>query len=276
MTWTLTGFADEASPDFAEQMALLNSLGVRHLEFRSAWRTNILDLDEQQLADAEAMLAAAGVTVSSIGSPIGKIKISRDIEPHLDRVRHAARLANRFGARYVRVFSFFIDQDDDPDRHRDEVIRRMVAIARIAEEHDVVALHENEKHIFGDIPRRCADIVESVGSGHLRLIMDPANFVQCDVHPFTDAYASMRPHLEYMHVKDAEFGADVVLPAGEGQGQVREVVRALVADGFDGFFSLEPHLGQFDAFGGMCGPELWTVAHTAFTGLLAEEGIPFR
>ena len=106
--------------------------------------------------------------------------------------------------------------------------------------------------------------------------MDPANFVQCDVHPFTDAYASMRPHLEYMHVKDADFGADVVLPAGEGQGQVREVVRALAADGFDGFFSLEPHLGQFDAFGGMCGPELWTVAHTAFTGLLAEEGIPFR
>ena len=276
MTWTLTGFADEASPDFAEQMALLNSLGVRHLEFRSAWRTNILDLDEQQLADAEAMLAAAGVTVSSIGSPIGKIKISRDLEPHLDRVRRAARLANRFGARYVRVFSFFIDQDDDPDRHRDEVIRRMAAIARIAEEHDVVALHENEKHIFGDIPRRCVDIVEAVGSPHLRLIMDPANFVQCDVHPFTDAYASMRPHLEYMHVKDADFGADVVLPAGEGQGQVREVVRALAADGFDGFFSLEPHLGQFDAFGGMCGPDLWTVAHTAFTGLLAEEGIPFR
>jgi sugar phosphate isomerase/epimerase len=276
MTWTLTGFADEASPDFAEQMALLNSLGVRHLEFRSAWRTNILDLDEQQLADAEAMLAAAGVTVSSIGSPIGKIKISRDLEPHLDRMRHAGRLANRFGARYVRVFSFFIDQDDDPDRHRDEVIRRMAAIARIAEEHDVVALHENEKHIFGDIPRRCVDIVEAVGSPHLRLIMDPANFVQCDVHPFTDAYASMRPHLEYMHVKDADFGADVVLPAGEGQGQVREVVRALAADGFDGFFSLEPHLGQFDAFGGMCGPDLWTVAHTAFTGLLAEEGIPFR
>ncbi|MCB0999430.1 MAG: sugar phosphate isomerase/epimerase [Acidimicrobiales bacterium] len=275
MTWTLTGFADEASPDFAEQMALLNDLGLRHLEFRSAWRTNVLDLGEAQLADATAMLRAAGVAVSSIGSPIGKITISRDLEPHLERMRHAARLANRFGARYVRVFSFFIDQGDDPDRHRDEVIRRMAAIARIAEEHDVVALHENEKHIFGDIPRRCVDIVESVGSDHLRLIMDPANFVQCDVHPFTDAYTAMRPHLEYVHVKDAEFGADVVLPAGEGDGEVREVVRALAADGFDGFFSLEPHLGQFDAFGGMCGPELWTVAHRAFTGLLAEEGIPF-
>ena len=215
-------------------------------------------------------------TAASIGSPIGKIKIGRDIEPHLERMRHAARLANRFGATYVRVFSFFIEQGDDPDRHRDEVIRRMAAIARIAEEHDVVALHENEKHIFGDIPRRCVDIVESVGSPHLRLIMDPANFVQCDVHPFTDGYASMRPYLEYMHIKDAEFGADDVLPAGEGHGQVREVVRALAADGFDGFFSLEPHLGQFDAFGGMCGPELWTVAHTAFTRLLAEEAIAYQ
>ena len=51
---------------------------------------------------------------------------------------------------------------------------------------------------------------------------------------------------------------------------------ALAADGFDGFFSLEPHLGQFDAFGGMCGPELWTVAHTAFTRLLAEEAIAYQ
>lgn len=275
MTWTLTGFADEASPDFAEQMALFTTLGIRHLEFRSAWRTNILDLTEAQLSDATSMLADAGVTVSSIGSPIGKIKISSALEPHLDRMRHAAHLANHFGAKYVRVFSFFIDQGDDPDRHRDEVVRRMAALAEIAQEHGVVALHENEKHIFGDIPRRCVDMVETVGSPHLRLILDPANFVQCDVQPFTEAYATMRPHLEYLHIKDAEFGAADVLPAGEGHGQIRELVRALATDGFDGFFSLEPHLGQFDAFGGMCGPELWTVAHTAFTRLLTEEGIAF-
>ena len=276
MTWTLTGFADEVSPDFADQLALLNRLGVKHLEFRSAWKTNILDLTEAQLAEARAMLDAAGVAVSSIGSPIGKIKISGNLEPHLDRMRHAAQLANDFGAKYVRVFSFFIDKGDDPDRHRDEVVRRMTAIAQIAEEYGVIALHENEKHIFGDIPRRCVDMVEAVNSPHLKLIMDPANFVQCDVSPFTDAYTSMRPHLAYMHIKDAKFGARDVLPAGEGDGQVRDVIRALRSDGFDGFFSLEPHLGQFDAFGGMCGPDLWTVAHTAFTGLLNEEGIAFQ
>jgi sugar phosphate isomerase/epimerase len=276
MTWTLTGFADEVSPDFSEQVALLTTLGIRHLEFRSAWKTNILDLSEAQLTDAKAMLDDAGISVSSIGSPIGKIKVSGDLAPHLDRMRHAATLANYFDAKYVRVFSFFIDKGDDPDQHRDEVVRRMAAITAIAEEYGVVALHENEKHIFGDIPSRCVDMVEAVNSPSLRLIMDPANFVQCDVHPYTDAYASMRPFLEYMHIKDAKFGAKEVLPAGDGDGQVREVVRALHDDGFDGFFSLEPHLGQFDAFGGMCGPDLWTVAHTAFTGLLADEGIAFQ
>ncbi len=30
--WTLTGFADEVSPEFAEQLALLGTLGIRHLE----------------------------------------------------------------------------------------------------------------------------------------------------------------------------------------------------------------------------------------------------
>ena len=274
--WTLTGFADEVSPDFTEQIALLVKLRIRHLEFRSAWKTNVLDLTEAQLSEAKSMLDTAGIGVSSIGSPIGKIKISRDMEPHLDRMRHAARLANYFGARYVRVFSFFIERGDDPDHHRDEVITRMTAIASIAQEHGVVALHENEKHIFGDIPRRCVDLVEAVNSPSFRLIMDPANFVQCDVKPYDDAYLLMRPHLGYMHIKDARFGANDVLPAGEGDGQLREVIRALCTDGFDGFFSLEPHLGQFDAFGGMCGPELWTRAYDAFTRLLDHEGIAFR
>ena len=75
---------------------------------------------------------------------------------------------------------------DDPDRHRDEVLRRMRELAAVAEQAGVVLLHENEKDIYGDIPRRCLDIVESVGSDHLRLAWDAANFVQVGVRPFSE------------------------------------------------------------------------------------------
>lgn len=79
---------------------------------------------------------------------------------------------------------------------------------------DVVFLHDNEKGIYGDIPRRCLDIVDSVGSPNLRLVFDPANYVQCGVRPFDEAFAMVRPHLEYVHLKDAVMGSgEVRLPA---------------------------------------------------------------
>ena len=78
----LSGFSDEISPEFEEQCSLVSSLGLKYLEFRSAWDVNILDLDDAQLAKAKDILSAHGLGVSSIGSPIGKIFINEDFEPH--------------------------------------------------------------------------------------------------------------------------------------------------------------------------------------------------
>ncbi|HEX5905779.1 MAG TPA: TIM barrel protein, partial [Propionibacteriaceae bacterium] len=179
--WTLSGFSDEISPEFEEQCSVVSSLGLKYLEFRSAWDVNILDLDDAQLAKAKDILSAHRLGVSSIGSPIGKILINEDFGPHLERMRHAADVARYFGAPYIRIFSFLIPAGSDSDSRREEVLGRMAELARVAEETDVILLHENEKEIYGDIPRRCLDIVESVGSPNLRLVWDAANFVQVGV-----------------------------------------------------------------------------------------------
>lgn len=273
--WTLSGFSDEIAQDFTEQCSVVAGLGLRYLELRSAWGTNVLDLDEDQLARVEGLLAEHGLQVSSIGSPIGKIGIEDDFGPHLERMRHAAEVAQRLGAPYVRIFSFFIPAGADPDSYRDEVLRRMTALTEVAEGADLVLLHENEKEIYGDVPRRCLDVVTSVGSPHLRLAWDPANFVQVGVKPFTEGYADLRPHLAYVQIKDALAADASVVVAGAGDGEVVETVRALRDDGFDGFFSLEPHLGSFDRIGGFSGAELWTSAWKAFTDILTAEGIAY-
>ena len=83
-------------------------LGLQYLELRSAWDVNVLDLDADQLGTAKKTLAAHGLAVSSIGSPIGKISIDDDFGPHLERMRHAADVARFFDAPYIRIFSFFI------------------------------------------------------------------------------------------------------------------------------------------------------------------------
>ncbi|MBD5785412.1 sugar phosphate isomerase/epimerase [Cellulosimicrobium terreum] len=275
MVWTLSGFADEISPDLATQCEVATGLGLRFVEVRSAWDTGILDLDAGQLGRVTQLLGRHGLQVSSVGSPIGKIFVDEDFEPHLARMRHAAHVARHLDAPYIRVFSFFVRPGQDPYASRDVVLRRMSALADVAAEAGVVLLHENEKDIYGDTPERCLDVVESVGSSHLRLAWDAANFVQVGVRPFTDGYRMLRPHLEYVQIKDARSGTGEVVPAGRGDGEVVETVRALRADGFDGFFSLEPHLGSAHSHGGFSGPRLFTEAWEAFTGILDAEQVAY-
>jgi sugar phosphate isomerase/epimerase len=190
-------------------------------------------------------------------------------------MRHAAAVADGLAAPYIRVFSFFMPAGCDPAVHRDEVIARMRALTEVARDADLILLHENEKAIYGDVAERCLDIAESVGSPHLRLAWDPANFVQCGVRPFTDAYRLLRPHLEYIQIKDALAADGSVVVAGAGDGEVVETLRALRDDGFDGFFSLEPHLASASRVGGFSGAELFTRAWRAFTELLTAERMEY-
>jgi sugar phosphate isomerase/epimerase len=273
--WTLSAFADEIDDDLEMQCQTLARLGIGCVELRSAWGVNVSDFDAAMLDDTRAVLDRYGIKVSSIGSPIGKIGVTEPLEPHLVRFENVLRVAAELQAPFVRVFSFFIPEGEDPEQHRSEVLTRMSALAKLAERHQQVMLHENEKGIYGDIPRRCLDLVETVASPWLRLTWDPANFVQCGVRPFTDAYASLRPHVEYVQVKDAYLATGEVVPAGHGDGEVVETLRALRDDGFDGYFSLEPHLQSADSRGGFSGPDLFEMAHSAFTGLLHQEGIDF-
>jgi sugar phosphate isomerase/epimerase len=273
--WTLAGFADEIDPDPDIQFRTLNELGIRFVEFRSAWDTNVVDLDDDQIARIKQKLASHGIRVSAVGSPIGKVGIDDDFDAQLARFDRALWVAEQLETTYIRLFSFFIPEADDPAAHREEVLRRMNALVVRSRGHDVVLCHENEKAIYGDVPARCLDLVKSVGSERLRLVWDAANFVQCGVRPYTDGYVRLRPYLEYVQIKDALFETGQVVPAGQGDGEIDRTNRALYGDGFEGFFSMEPHLTLAGASRGFSGPELFAKATRAFTGLLEAAGISY-
>jgi len=270
----LTGFADEISPELDEQLDTLAQESISHMELRSVWNTNVLDLTDDELEWVKSASAQRGIGISSIGSPIGKVSVAEAFGPHLERFRRALRAADAMEAPYVRVFSFFIPEGQEPVRYREEVIDRMETLAGEAEDSGVRLLHENEKEIYGDVPSRCVDILAGVGSPALRAAWDAANFVQCGVsQPFAEGYESLRPYIEYVHVKDALSGSGKVVPAGEGDGQLPETLSALRASGFDGFFSLEPHLASSGTYSGFSGPELFRKAAGAFKELLRRQDI---
>ena len=88
-------------------------------------------------------------------------------------MRRVAEVAAELGTTIVRVFSFFIPAGEPPERYRGQVIDRMGALARIAEERGLILAHENEKEIYGDVPERCADLITAVGSPALRRDVRP-------------------------------------------------------------------------------------------------------
>jgi sugar phosphate isomerase/epimerase len=276
MTVILSGFADEISPDPGIQLATLASESISRLELRSAWSVNVADLSDEQVTVFRAALNDAGVRVSAIGSPIGKIPVTAPLAPELERMRRVADVACELGTSIVRVFSFFVPAGEPPERHRDQVIDRMGALTSVADERGLVLAHENEKEIYGDTPGRCADLITAVGSPALRATFDPANFVQCGVRPFSEAYGLLRPHLVYLQVKDALAATGAVVPAGRGDGQLRETLGALRDSGFAGFMSLEPHLARAGRYGGFSGPEGFRRASQALKSLLNEASISWH
>jgi len=242
--FTITGFSDEINEMIDVQFAHIKSLGIEYFEPRGIDGKNIADLTDEDVTKLKEKMDKEGIKVSSIGSPIGKIKITDEFQPHLDKLARVIEIAKKLETRCIRVFSYYIDKGDDLEKWHDEVIFRMKKMAELAEKEGVILLHENEKDIWGELPEQCDRIIREVNSPALRAVFDPANFIQAGATPYPNAYNIMKEHIEYMHIKDALENGHVV-PAGFGIGGIESILADLKSSGWTGFLSLEPHLGAF-------------------------------
>jgi len=268
----VSAFADEISEEPDEQLDCLGALGVRHVEFRSIFGTNVLDLSDAQHEAFRAMLAARGVTLSAIGSPVGKIKITDPFEPHLARFGRAMDLAEFYATPLIRVFSYYLPEGDDPARHRDEVLRRMAAKAGLARKRGLTLVLENEKGIYGDTADRVRDVLDSVDSPALAHAFDPANYLEIG-QPIDAAWTMLRGRTKHFHIKDYDAATRTFVVAGKGGGQIARILAEADAAGFDGFATLEPHLLVAEASRGFTGPERFGDAARALHGELDRMGV---
>lgn len=237
-------FADEIDVSVDKQIALLQELGIGWIEFRSGDGKGVADYTEKEAEMLMSRLSANGIRISAVGSPIGKIDITQDFEPHFETYRHIVELAGILDTSFIRMFSFFMPEGEEPDKFRDEVMRRMDRMVEYAAGRNVVLLHENEKGIYGDSAARCLDLMKLFYGDHFRCTFDFANFVQCGQDTM-EAYEMLRPYISYIHVKDALRENGDVVPAGTGDGNVAEILNRLDEEGYAGFLSLEPHLADF-------------------------------
>ena len=276
----LTGFSDEISPVFDEQLAALKEFGVSHLELRGADGVNVSDLSPEKLREIKENLKETGISVSSIGSPIGKISIEDDFAAHMEKLKRTLEIQKELNAPYLRMFSFYLPKENPPEQYREQVLEQVGKMAEEAARWESVLLHENEKGIYGDNAARCLDLMKELASPTFRAVFDFANFVEVGQDTLA-AYESLHPYIEYVHIKDCIAAEKKIVPAGQGDGHVKEILADLLHGGWRGFLSLEPHLFDFVGLAALeqdakkrdsalDGKSAWKLALDSLCGILRE------
>ena len=235
----LYAFADEASKEMDGQIRAMLRNGLQGLEIRGVDGENVSKITLEKAKEVRKMLDDNGLITWSVGSPIGKIKLTDDLPAHLDTFRHTLEVAHILGAENLRLFSFYT-KGFDPADCRGQVMDWMGRMLEVGKDSGINLCHENEKGIYGDTAARCRELLDTFPV--LKGIFDPANFVQCEEDTMA-AWQLLKDKIHYLHIKDA-VGINVV-PAGMGDGNVAYIVKEYLAQGGQAM-TLEPHLKVFD------------------------------
>ena len=241
----LSGIADEAGTPLQTQIRAHKELGWKHIEIRAVNDTTLALADEKQFEEIRSQLQKAGIQVSCFASRIANW--SRDIlgpfEVDVDELKRSIPRMKKLNTPFIRIMSYTNKTHVPEAQWRDEAIRRIRELAKMAEDGGVTLVHENCDGWGGLGPKQTLELLEVVGSPALKLVFDTGNTVFHGQASF-DYYARVKPHVVYVHIKDVRKTGDKSTPCypGEGQGEVPKIVRDLLDSGYEGGISIEPHI----------------------------------
>lgn len=280
----ISGFADEMAGDLAAQVANLKKLNMKYVEMRGVDGNNLIFHSDEKVKEIKKYLDDNGISLSALGSPLGKIGIEDAFESHFESFRRAVEIAHKMDCNRIRMFSFYLPEGCRLSDYETPVFDRIGKFVDYAKKNDVVLLHENEKGIYGEMAEGCKKLMECFYGDHFKAIFDFANFIQAKQDTL-QAYEMLKEYIAYIHVKDAVWADGSVVPAGCGDGQVKEILTDLYASGYNGFLSLEPHLFHFAGFdllekngismahqanAELNGEEAFALAHSALLKIIGE------
>lgn len=316
----LSGFADEAANQktAVQQFAAFAAIGLQYYSLRfidvGGGIKNAMNLTKSEIGKVRHLQDEYGLNVSSIGSPIGKVKL-RNIDDgarnayipfkqYLNRdVKKACELAHAFEAKLIRGFSFYHPRGSEPREHLPQVVDQLGRIAEMCHRSDLTFGLEVEANLVGSNGHILAEIHRNVNHPAMVLIFDAANIIVQGYSPaeLFEQYQAMRPGIGWMHVKDYCKPETVAkdghvdeealwnfAPADQGDSAHEAILRdfsrmlpslerKLRRRGIPGMFlDLEPHLKGGGQFGGFSGPDGMGVALRGLCRVLDYVGVDYH
>jgi sugar phosphate isomerase/epimerase len=260
-----TGFADEAGVSIDVQIQATLELGWSHIEARGVDGVNLTDIPDETFDQVAAKLDAAGVRINCLGSAIANWsrdpRSEEDFHYSLQALERAIPRMQRLGTGMIRGMSFAVVQDREPDSPELEafIFDKVGQLVKLCDEAGILYLHENCMNYGGMSHEHTLRLLDQIRSPNLKLVFDTGNPLFTDrrlgPRPYRkqsswEFYKNVRPWIHYVHIKDGRYirESDGIFPVveytfpGEGDGDVERIVRDLVQTGYDGGFSIEPHL----------------------------------
>lgn len=313
----LSGFADEAANQKTceQQFCAFAALGLRYYTLRfidaGAGIQNVMQLAPESIDRILKLQLEYGLQVSSIGSPIGKVKLIDVADGTTNRfvpfaeylekeVRCACELANTFDSKLIRGFSFYHPRGTAPEDHLNQAIDQLGQIARVSNEHGLTFGLEVEANLIGQTGKLLKRLYDGVADPAMMLIFDGANLVcqGMSTEQVYDEYLAMKEGMGWLHVKDYqrpsirsshvdEESLKSFVPADQGDSGheaifrdikrgYSELLTRLEKRGIPGLFmDLEPHVKGGGQFGGFSGPDGFGVAMRGLCRVLDYVGLPY-
>lgn len=254
----LAVFADDIDQDLSRALDVIQALGLRWLEIRSAWGRNLADHPEEKVMEVCGAIRGRGLRVRCVAAPLFKCHLGnrgtaaaethqampRDEAGEMEVLRKAIRIAKALDTSLIRCFSFWRIQDD-PATFWPDLRRRFLDALRLARQEGMILVMENDYECNLRTGAEAARLVEELGSPNLRILWDPGNAYFAGEVPFPDGYLRVKHLLGHVHLKDAvrDPGSKRARWVALGSGEVDLLgqLRALAEDGYRGVLTMENH-----------------------------------
>jgi sugar phosphate isomerase/epimerase len=262
----LTGFADEAGKDIDSQIKATLELGWKNIELRAIGEKNLATISDAEFENLCEKLDQTGLSINCFGSEIANWNKSprckEDFDASVKELKNAIPRMQRLGTKIVRGMSFKIldnERFDSPELEK-IIFEKVNVLAKMCEDAGIIYGHENCMNYGGQSYVHTLRLIENIKSDSFKLIFDTGNpvftFRRIGAEPYTlqnsfEFYKNVREHIHYVHIKDGianEMKENYERPetrftfAGEGSGFVKQIVTDLLKTGYDGGFSIEPHV----------------------------------
>ncbi len=256
----LTGFADEAGSDFAVQIKATRELGWHFIESRSIGDKNLGSLSDAEFEQVCRMLDESGIRINCYGSGIANwsksVLVPADVEASRRELLNAIPRMQKLGVKMLRGMSFkMLDPVPDSPEVEAAVFKHLNEYVKICEDAGIIYAHENCANYGGLSYEHTLRLLDHVRSPNFTLVFDTGNPVfnyrRIGQKPYPmqsswEFYKRVREFITYVHIKDGtclpgKEDEDYCYP-GDGCGDVRAIVRDLLKTGYDGGFSIEPHV----------------------------------